>query len=127
MDEVPRLERPLLALDQQQALALEDEEVLLLVLAVVHARRLAGLKDADVDPELRELRLRALEARERAEVAVEPARLLRVQHEPAFASRDEAAVTALEGSLGNHSRSLACGASLPAWMPTRSRFASSAA
>ena len=68
-----------------------------------------------------------LEARERAEVAVEPARLLRVQHEPAFASRDEAVVTALERSLGNHSRSLARGASLPAWMPTRSRFASSAA
>src|SRR5687768_12459712 len=39
VDEVPGPQRPLLALDQEQALPGEDEEVLLLVLAVVHAAR----------------------------------------------------------------------------------------
>ena len=43
----------LLALDDQQALAREHEEVLLCVLAVVHAVRLAGPEDPDVDAELR--------------------------------------------------------------------------
>ncbi len=103
MDEVPGLQRSLIALDQEQALALEDEEVLLLVLAVVHARGLAGLEDADIDPELREASV-ALEAGEGTEVAVQPARLLRVQHEPAFSTRGKAAVFALEPSFRNHDR-----------------------
>jgi hypothetical protein len=41
MHEVPGLEPPLPSLGQEQTLAGEDEEVLLLVLAVIHARRLA--------------------------------------------------------------------------------------
>ena len=55
MDEVPLAQRSLLALDQQQALTRQDEEVLLLVLAVVLAGRLAGGEHADVEPEPGEL------------------------------------------------------------------------
>jgi uncharacterized protein YceH (UPF0502 family) len=106
MDEVPGLQRPPLALDQQQALAGEDEKVLLLVLAVVQAGRLPGLEHRNVDPELREAGL-ALEARERAEVAFCPARVARVQDEPALALRDEACVGSLELRLRHHARSLA--------------------
>ena len=50
----PRPSEPLLALDDQQAFAGEDEEVLLRLLAVVHAARLARAQDADVDAELAE-------------------------------------------------------------------------
>src|SRR6188474_3239400 len=50
--EVPRLERPLLALDQEQALAREDEKVLLVRLTVIPPARLPGLEyrqgEADV-------------------------------------------------------------------------------
>src|SRR6266511_3880795 len=42
--EVPRLEAPLLAVDEQQALAGEDEEVFLVGLSVVQPARLAGLE-----------------------------------------------------------------------------------
>src|SRR5206468_1706012 len=54
MHEVPRLEAPLLALDEQDAFAREDEEVLLLVLAVVVAVGLARLDDPEVEAELLE-------------------------------------------------------------------------
>ena len=40
MEEVPLAERALLALDQEQVSAGEDEESLLILLAVVHARGL---------------------------------------------------------------------------------------
>jgi hypothetical protein len=90
MDEVPGPQAALLALDEQQALAGEDEEVLLLVLAVVHARGLAGREHADVDPEAREA-LVPLEAGERAEGPVEPPlRLAGVHDEPPLAYRNEA-------------------------------------
>src|SRR3954470_24958869 len=56
MEEVPGLERPFLTFDQQQRFALEYEEALLvLVFRVVHAGRLSGLQNADVDSELRKL------------------------------------------------------------------------
>ena len=45
-------ERSLLTLDDEQALTGEDEEVLLGVLGVVHAVRLAGLQDPDPDAEI---------------------------------------------------------------------------
>ena len=54
MDEVPGPQRPFLALHDQDPLAGQDEEVLLRLLAVVHARRLARLQDADVHPDLLE-------------------------------------------------------------------------
>src|SRR5207248_9316397 len=86
VDEVPGPQVPLLALDQQQAFAREDEEVLLHVLAVVHARRLTRVDDADVDAELSETVI-ALEGRVLAVVALVPLRVARVQHEPAVAAR----------------------------------------
>ena len=52
VDEVPRLQRPLLALDQQHALPSEDEEVLLVRLAVIPPAGLSrlehGQREADV-------------------------------------------------------------------------------
>src|SRR4029453_11228304 len=48
MYEVPRLQRPLLAVDEQRALPGQHEEVLLHCLRVVEAVRLARLEDADV-------------------------------------------------------------------------------
>ena len=52
---VPRLNPPFLLLNQEQALAREDEEVLLHVFAVVEAVRFAGVEDVNVDPVLLEL------------------------------------------------------------------------
>ena len=85
VDEVPGPQAPFLTLDEEQALAREHEEVLLDVLAVVHAVRLAGSEDVDVDPELREPgRLLALEAHVPARLlALPPERLplvLRTNH-----------------------------------------------
>ncbi len=86
MHEVPGLQAPLLALHDQEALAGEDEKVLLRVLGVVHAVRLARSQDPDTDPHLVEARLLAVEQRVAIEpAAVEPARLARVDDEPALA------------------------------------------
>ena len=57
---------PLLALDHEDALAGDDEEVLLADLAVVHAGRLAGLEHGDPDAELLEVAV-AFEIRPAAE------------------------------------------------------------
>ena len=95
------LQRTLLALDQQQALAGQDEEILLVLLAVVHARRLPRLEDADVEAELREA-LIAFEARVGTVVTLEPARLAGVDDEPALALRREAFADTVERCLGNH-------------------------
>ena len=57
MDEVPLAERALLALDEEERLAREDEEVLLVGLPVVHAERLARAEPEQVDAELAEVRL----------------------------------------------------------------------
>src|SRR4051794_33014106 len=92
MHEVPGLQRTLFTLDQQCALTGENEEVFLRTLAVVEARRLSRLEDADVDPELLELGL-ALETGSRAEVRMlEPARFLRVDDEPAVTFRHQPTV-----------------------------------
>src|SRR5689334_14497821 len=52
MDEVPGLQVPLLAFDQRDALTLEHEKVLLVVLAVVAPAGLPGGEDCDREPEL---------------------------------------------------------------------------
>ena len=101
VDEVPGLQRPLLAFDDQQALALQDEEVLLLVLAVVVARGLARLEHADVEADVGEAAL-AFKARVGAEVAGLPERVTRVEHEPAGADRDEPPFLLLEPCLLAH-------------------------
>jgi hypothetical protein len=83
MDEVPRPQPALVLLDQDQALAVEDEKVLLLVLGVVHRVRLPRLEDVDVDPELGKPVLAAFERNPRAEVvAAERLRVGDVDDEP---------------------------------------------
>jgi hypothetical protein len=102
VDEVPSLQGSLLAFDEQQALAREDEEVLLRALAVIQARGLPGLEDADVDPELLELGL-AFEDCPRAELLVlDPSRLFREDDAPDLAFRDEAGFRLLQGCFRNH-------------------------
>ncbi len=100
--EVPGLQQALLAFDDQQALAGEDEEVLLRVLAVVHAVRAPWAQDPDADPDLVEANLVALELRVGVELTREPARVAHVQHEPALADRPQAVAVVLERCLRNH-------------------------
>jgi hypothetical protein len=52
--EVPRPERPLLAFDEQQALAGEDEEPLLVGLRVVEPARLSRLEHLEREADLGE-------------------------------------------------------------------------
>ena len=82
VEEIPLLERPLLALDDQEALALEHEEVLLRRLAVVHGHRLTRLHEIEVDPELGKALAVGLPVAELPEPAVDPFRVARVLHEP---------------------------------------------
>src|SRR5437868_9385288 len=103
--EVPLAQRSLFSFDDQQRLAGEHEEILLIVLAVVHGHRLAGRENSQVDPELREVRL-ALEPLEFAVVAaaleVDPRRIESVEDEPAFALGDESVLGGLERRLRDH-------------------------
>ena len=73
--EVPLPERALLALDDQQRLAGDDEEVLLISFPVVHRHRLARLEDLHVDPELGEVLLAFQIAECAAPFDVVPARV----------------------------------------------------
>ena len=61
VEEVPGLQQPLLAVDEQLALPREHEERFLLRLRVVEAVRLARAEDADVDADLSERVVVALE------------------------------------------------------------------
>src|SRR5581483_7460519 len=106
--EIPRAERPLLALDQEQALAGEDEEVLLTRLAVVARGRLARLEHADRVPELRERDRAALEDAAGAERLVrDPRRVPDVDDEPAPGGRREPSAGVLEPRLRAHPSSRA--------------------
>jgi hypothetical protein len=83
--EVPRPERDLLTLDEEQALSGEDEEALLVPLAVIEAHRLAGQEPVEIDPDLAERPL-AFEVAIHAQWApVTPPAPARVEDEPAFA------------------------------------------
>src|SRR5206468_12680887 len=53
VEEVPRPQEPLLSLDEQATLAGQDEEILLLRLAVVEAVRLPRLEHVQPDADLR--------------------------------------------------------------------------
>src|SRR4051794_18001430 len=87
--EFPGRQPPLLALDEQQALAREHEEVLLRPLAVVVAERLARLEHVQVQPELPEAAF-ALEVAVEPEVPrVVPPAVGRVGDEPPVAVRDQ--------------------------------------
>src|SRR3954465_10757254 len=92
VEEVPRTQPPLLAVDDQDALAGEHEEPFLRVLFVVVTQHLAGLQDAHADAELRHrLGARVLE---QGDVALRrvlgPRRVAHVDHEPALALGHEA-------------------------------------
>jgi hypothetical protein len=50
-------ERPFLTLDEQQRVARDDEEVLLVRFPVIHPDRLARAEDVEADAELREGRV----------------------------------------------------------------------
>jgi hypothetical protein len=99
--EVPGAQPPLLALDEQQALAAQDEEVLLRPLAVVEAERLPRFEDVQVQAELPEAAL-ALEVAVEAERAgVVPAALRGVEDEPAVAVGDQAVLGLPRHDLGD--------------------------
>src|SRR5262249_58901477 len=74
VDEVPGLQVALLALDDQQALPAEDEEVLLVHLAGIAPARLARFEHRDRVAELRERRPPALQDACGAEHVVLPPR-----------------------------------------------------
>ncbi len=106
VDEVPLAQRTLLPLDDQQRFAVDYEEVLLGRLSVVHRHRLARLEHEQAHAELLEPGL-ALEHARGADRAAIPARIARVEDEPALASRNEPDVGRLERGLGNtHARRL---------------------
>jgi hypothetical protein len=110
MHEVPRLQTAFLAFDEQDALAVEHEEVLLRVLAVVHAVRLTRVQHLDVDPELRKARVVVtLERHRRAECGVvPPAGLAGVDDEPAVAARNESALGLLQLRFFGHAYLRVC-------------------
>src|SRR4051794_8222468 len=106
VEEIPRAQDAFLPLDQQAALARENEEVLLLGLAVVEAVGLAGLKDMQPDPELRKRRMPGLERAFGARRLLRAGRLRRqplgigdVEHEPPLAQAREAGAAILELGL----------------------------
>ncbi len=90
----------------EHALAGQDEKPLLRVLTVVHAHRLTGLENADVDPELREPPLAFEGAVGTEQPFVLPTRLTGVHDEPALTVDDEAVPRHPQRSLGNHAQSL---------------------
>jgi hypothetical protein len=104
VNEVPGAQTPLLAFDQEQALARENEEVLLGLLAVVQRIGFTGAEDPDPEAQLREARVRPLERRVAAAelVAVEPLGIASVHDEPSVTRGNEPAVLRLERGLGHH-------------------------
>jgi GNAT superfamily N-acetyltransferase len=106
MHEVPRAQLPLLAFDDQNRFARNDEEVLLVGLPVVHRHRFARLEHERIDPELFEL-APALEvvgdnADGAAAVGVTPLGVAHVEDEPSLDLRDEPVLGLLRFRLGNH-------------------------
>jgi hypothetical protein len=99
VDEVPRLQAPLLSLDQDEALARDDEEVLLDALPVVEPVRLPRPQNVDVHPVLRELELALVGSRRAEVVALPPRRVRGVDHEPSVERRNEAVLEAVPGLL----------------------------
>ena len=103
MDEVPRPEKALLAFDEQEAVAGEDEEVLLGVLAVVHAVRLTRPEDPDAEAEFLEAVIGVLEAAVAAEDGVfVPAGSARVDDEATTTFGDKTRVAFGQLCLGDH-------------------------
>src|ERR671914_290954 len=115
---VPLFHRPLLVVDDDDALAGQDEKALLRAFAVVAAVRLPGLEHVEAEAHVREAHAGALEVAEPAHAArVQPARLAAVDDEPTVVGRDEPALESLHPCFG-HCASLVwfrawCGIVLP--------------
>ena len=97
---VPLAHAALLALDDREAFARQDEEALLGALGVVAAVGLARHQHVGPDPELREAGVRGAEVAPDAQVGIAlPARLGEVEDEPAVALDDLAGLGVLERGL----------------------------
>ncbi len=94
--EVPLSEGALFALDDQQRLPGEHEEVLLVCLPVVHRHWLARRKGDEVDANLRKLGLPLEGAECTSASSGTPTRVAGVEDEPAVTLRDEARVGLLQ-------------------------------
>src|SRR5439155_2596392 len=119
VDKVPLSERALFAFDDEQRLAGEHEEVLLVDLPVVHRHRLARPEDDEVNTQLRKLQLTLELGIGAPTLDVSPWRVARVEHEPAFPLRDESVLGSSERRLRNH------GGSLPKLPPMRNACSAS--
>jgi hypothetical protein len=98
--EVPRSQWPLLALDDQQCLAREDEEVLLIGLPVVHPHLFTRREHIETDSNLWERRF-AFEAQTLSSpLLVTPGALTGVQDEPALRGGHEPSLGLFERCLG---------------------------
>src|SRR5262249_39684105 len=106
VDEVPAPERPLLALDHEDRLPGEDEEVLLVGLPVVHRHRLAWRQRDQVDAVLVELGLALEPCVGAATLGRVPWHVLRVDDVPAVAARHLPVLGLLESRLLDHDREL---------------------
>ena len=102
MDEIPLTQRAFLALDDQQRLAADNEEVLLIGLPVVHRHRFPRAEHEEVDSELIELRFSLEHAHDAARAAIEPARIAGIEDEPAVTGRNEPVFRLLEPPFGCH-------------------------
>src|SRR5207244_12832810 len=103
--EVPRLELSLAPLDQQDALAGEDEEILLIRLAVIPPARLARLEHGECEADVRKGRVVALEdAGVPAHLVRDPRRLRDAADEPPVGDRRQADVQLFETRLVDHPR-----------------------
>src|SRR4051812_48733257 len=100
---VPRAHPPLLALDDRDALAGQDEEALEVVLLVVEAGRVAGPQDVDADTEPVRLVVGGSEPAPRAAARHRrPADLREVDDEPAVVGRDPSVLGVLDLRLVTH-------------------------
>src|SRR3954468_2744714 len=100
---VPRSHPPLLALDDRDALAGQDEEPLEVVLLVVEAGRVAGPQDVDADTDPVRLVVGGSEPAPRAAARHRrPADLREVDDEPAVVGRDPSVLGVLDLRLVTH-------------------------
>jgi hypothetical protein len=100
--EVPLPQWPLLALDDQQRLAYEDEEILLIGLPVVHRHLFARGERIETDSNLREVRF-AFEAQTlSAPLLVSPGAVTGVQDEPALRGGHKPGLGLFERCLGHN-------------------------
>src|SRR5262245_6435415 len=104
VDEIPCLQAVLLAFDQKEALAREHEKVLLLVLPVVHAVRLAGLDNVEVDAVEREALVPLESTPVPKRLVALPARLSGVDDEPTLPLGNQPRVSLDELRFRHHLR-----------------------